>query len=62
MSIKGIHPWDLIPQLPVGAAFRWMRDGRFWRRHPSPFSKTLRGAQRRRERRFVLNNRWGDAP
>jgi len=37
----------------IADAFRFMLDGRSWRRHPAPFSKTERGRQRRAERQFV---------
>lgn len=34
-------------------AFRALLDHRTWTRHPQPFNKTHRGAQRRAERRFL---------
>ena len=34
-------------------AMRELTNGRTWRRHPAPFSKTRRGAMRRAERAFI---------
>lgn len=40
-------------QIKVTQAFKPLLDGRFWARHPEPFSKTKAGKKRRAERRFV---------
>ena len=50
------HSWDKGDpcQRLAASMFRWMTDGRAWRRHPEPFSKTERGRRRRCERRFAL--------
>lgn len=37
----------------LAAAFRFLLDGRSWRRHPAPFAKTERGRQRRVEWQFA---------
>lgn len=43
------HPYTRA----LNDAFRFLFDGRTWRRHPEPFAKTERGKQRREIRRFV---------
>jgi hypothetical protein len=49
------HPCDKgsPAQRKLGAAFRFLLETSTWKRHHKPFAKTLRGRDRRSERRFV---------
>lgn len=42
----GLHRWTI-------SVLQLVSDNRAWKRHPGPFSKSLRGHQRRQQRRFV---------
>jgi hypothetical protein len=53
------HPWEKGDpiQRQIGEAFRFLLEGRTWKRHPAPFNKTERGRERRAEKRFVIANK-----
>lgn len=44
------------PEQRAVAAFRWMLNIRYWRRHTKPWAKTLAGKRRRQERLFVADS------
>jgi hypothetical protein len=51
------HPCDKgePAQRKIGEVFRYLLEAHTWKRHPEPFAKTLKGKNRRMERRFVLD-------